>query len=150
VTPSGPDGRQIVASQTPAAGGHTGAVTVSLKPLCAQSAQPGPDMRGPTSSQGPTELVSGMFLAGGPTVTSPRCRHGVPSGGLLTVTAANGQVVARREVRSGRFGVFPLKPGAYVLAGTISGSAVGRRLPPQPVNVAAHRTTFLNLVAPVS
>ncbi|MCW3032291.1 MAG: hypothetical protein JWM60_636 [Solirubrobacterales bacterium] len=149
VTPGSPDGRQLVATQTPSAGGHADGVTLSLKPLCAQPAQPGPDTQGPASSQGPTELVSGLFLSGGPVVTSPHCRHGMPSSGVLTVTTATGQPVARRAVRSGRFGVFPLKPGAYLLAGTISGPAGERQLAARPVKIVAHRTTRLNLVADV-
>lgn len=149
LTPSSPDGRQIVAFQSPRAGGRTGGVTVSLKPLCARPSQPGPDTLGPTSSKGPTELVAGLFLAGGPVVTSPRCPRGTPSGGVLTVTSADGQPVARRAVRAGRFGVFPLKPGSYVLAGTVSGPPGGRRTAPQPVTIAAHRTTRLNVVADV-
>jgi hypothetical protein len=149
VTPGSPDGRQIVATQSPPAGGHAGGVRISLQPLCAQPAQPGPDARGPTSSQGPTELVSGLFLAGGPVLTSPHCRHGVPSNGVLTVTTAGGHQVARRAVHAGRFGVFPLKPGAYMLVGTLSGPAGERQLAPQPVKIEAHRTTHLNLVAEV-
>jgi hypothetical protein len=145
VTPPSPDARQLVASQSPRPGSHTGQVTISLKPLCAQPDAPGPDTVGPTTSRGPSELVSGVFLQGGPVRTAPGCRHGTPSAGTLTVTSAAGQIVAHRVVREGRFGVFPLKPGQYTLLATLPGGAPP--VAPRPVTILAHKTTRLNLVA---
>src|SRR5947209_5600716 len=46
VTPSSPDGRQLVGRQSPSAGSHSQAVTVWVKPLCAQSALPAPMTQG--------------------------------------------------------------------------------------------------------
>lgn len=145
VTPASPDPRQLVGSQSPQAGSQTGQVTVSLRPLCAQPQAPGPPTSGPIASKGPSELVAGMFLQGGPLLTAPSCRRGTPSAGTLTVTGASGQIVAHRAVRDGRFGVFPLKPGRYTLLGSFS--AGGPQLAPQPVRILAHETTRLNLVA---
>lgn len=150
VTPGSPDGRQIVATQSPRAGAQTGGVTLSLRPLCRQPAQPGPDSRGPVSSSGPAELVAGLYLEGGPVQTAPQCRHGTPSSGVLTVTTPDGHLVARRAVRAGRFGVFPLKPGKYLLAGSVAGPTPGQpQVEPQPVTISARRTTRLNVVADV-
>ena len=123
-------------------------MTVSLRPLCQQPAQPGPDSRRPVSSSGPTELVAGLYLEGGPVQTSPHCRHGTPSSGILTVTTPDGRIVTRRAVRAGRFAVFPLKPGRYLLAGSVAGPGQPQ-VEPQPVTIAAHRTTRLNVVADV-
>ncbi len=147
-TPPSPDPRQLVGSQSPRAGQRAGSVTLSLKPLCAQSAAPGPDSRGPDVTSGPQELIAGLFIEGGPLELSARCRHGVPSAGTLTVTRADGTPVSSRSVHAGRYAVFPLKPGRYVLSGSFSGTG-GPRTEPKTVTIAAHRTTRLNVVADV-
>jgi hypothetical protein len=146
VTPASPDQRQIVASQSPRSGATASAVIVRLEPLCRQPAQPGPDPRAAGTKKGPTELIVGMFLRGGPLQTAPRCRRGTTSAGTLTVATPAGHVVAQHAVRQGRFAVFPLKPGAYVLSGVF---AAGAHPPPQQVTIAAHRTTRLNLTADI-
>ena len=152
VTPSAPDGRQLVGGQRPSSGDHSRAVTVWVKPLCAQPAFPGPSKRGPTASRGPAELVAGLYLQGGPTKTGPHCRRGVSEAGTLVVSTPAGEVVARRQVRAGKFGIFPLPPGSYVLGGTISGptSSSARQVPQTAVKISPNRTTRLNVVAGVS
>jgi hypothetical protein len=152
ITPSAPDGRQLVARQRPSSGDHSKAVSVWVKPLCAQPALPGPAQRGPVVSRGPARLIAGLYLQGGPTKTNPRCRRGVSEAGTLVVLTAAGKVVARRQVRAGHFGVFALSPGSYVLEGTISGGSASsaRQVPQTAVTIAARRTTRLNVVASVS
>jgi hypothetical protein len=150
VTPASADGRQLVARQSPSAGAHSQAVTVWLKPLCAQPANPGPQQRGPLVEKGPTELVAGLYLQGGPRQTSPSCRRGASQAGTVTVSTPAGKVIARRAVRAGHFGIFPLAPGQYVVAGTLAAHGGSpSRLPRAPVTLAARRTTRLNLVADV-
>jgi hypothetical protein len=151
VTPSAPDGRQLIGRQRPASGDHSRAVTVWVKPLCAQPAFPGPSRRGPTASRGPAELIAGLYLHGGPTKTGPHCRRPVPEAGTLVVSTPAGEVIARRQVQAGKFGVFPLPPGSYVLGGTIDGasSSSARQVPQTAVTIAANRTTRLNVVADV-
>jgi len=147
-TPPSPDGRQMVGAQSPGAGARTGSVTVSLRPLCSQPAAPGPDTRRASVAKGPTELVSGLFVEGGPLRISPRCRHGEPSPGVLTVMRTDGTTISTRSVRAGRYGVFPLKPGSYLISGALAGkgSAPATAL---PVTVAAHSTTHLDIVTAV-
>jgi hypothetical protein len=151
VTPPAPDGRQLVGRQRPSSGDHSEAVTVWVKPLCSQPAFPGPDKRGPSASRGPAELIAGLYLQGGPVKTRPHCRRGVPEAGTLVVSTPAGEVIARRQVRAGKFGVFPLAPGSYLLGGTISGgsSTAARQVSQTAVTIAAHRTTHLNVVAGV-
>jgi hypothetical protein len=151
VTPGSPDGRQIVARQTPNAGGHSQAVTVWVKPLCAQPAQPGPERRGAAQSPGPTELVAGLYLQGGPVQTSPHCRRAFPEAGIVTVSTRGGKAVASRRVRTGHFAIFPLRPGSYVLDGTLSGGpgSAPRDVPATSFTIVAQRTTHLNVVAAV-
>jgi hypothetical protein len=151
VTPAGADARQLVARQSPGPGGRTSAVTVSLRPLCSQPSEPGPAIAGPTSRSGPTELVAGLFREGGPLRLAPSCRTGSPAGGTLTISSASGQAIARRAVKPGKFGVFPLPPGRYVVSGTLGDTAGGSpvELGPEPVKIAAHRTTRINVVESV-
>jgi hypothetical protein len=145
VTPAGPDERQLVGAQRPARGAHTRAVTLWLEPLCSQAAQPGPESRGPESEKGPTEIVAGLFLEGGPLRLGPRCRRAMTAAGTVTVATLSGQPVASRSVGAGSFAVFPLKPGRYVVSGTI-GSATPA---PRQVTVVARRETRLNLVSQI-
>jgi hypothetical protein len=147
VTPSGPDGRQIVARQSPGGGGRTSSVTVFLEPLCAQPAQPGPKHAGAEQRRGPTELVAGLYVEGGPLQTSPHCRNALPQGGTLTVSSSAGEIVASRRVRDGHFAIFPLAPGSYVLAGSLSRAGGRLDVPPTGFTIAARRTTHVNTVA---
>ena len=150
VTPSSADGRQLVARQSPGAGARSQAVTVWVKPLCAQPANPGPAERGPHARKGPTELIAGLYLQGGPLLRNPSCRRASPEAGTVTVSTPAGKVIARREVRAGHFGIFPLPPGPYVVGGTFAGQGGHpAQLPSEPVTLAARRTTSLNLVATI-
>lgn len=151
VTPPSPDARQLVGRQRPSAGAHSQAVTVWVKPLCAQSALPGPDRVGPEQHKGPTELVAGLYLAGGPLRMTPHCRKALPEAGTVTVSTPSGTVIARRSVRDGRFAIFPLAPGSYVLDGALAGGSGSARaaFPQTAFTIAARRTTSVNLVASV-
>ncbi len=150
ITPASADARQLVARQRPSAGARSQGVTVWVEPLCAQPADPGPPRRGPIVTKGPTELVAGLYLQGGPLQTSPNCRRGSPEAGTVVVSTPAGKVIARRRVRAGHFGIFPLAPGRYLLSGTLAGQGGHpTQLPSAPVTLAARRTTQLNLVANV-
>ncbi len=151
VTPASPDGRQLVARQSPRGGGRARAVTVFLDPLCAQPALPGPKHAGAEQSRGPAELIAALYLQGGPVKTSPHCRNARPEAGTVSISTAAGQPVATRRVRGGHFAVFPLAPGGYVLAGTLSKSPDGGQVtvPPTAFTIAAHRTTHVNAVVRV-
>lgn len=153
VAPTAPQGQQIVGRQSPSAGSRAQAVTIWLKPLCAQPAQPGPTERGPAVTSGATQLISGLFLKGGPLRQSTQCRKGTPSAGTITIAAAGGgSVIARRAVRDGRVAVFPLRPGRYEVEGSFAraqrnGAPIDVK--PEPVTITAHHTTRLNLVGQV-
>jgi hypothetical protein len=151
VTPPSPDGRQLVARQSPPAGGHAQAVTVWVKPLCSQSALPGPAHRGAEERSGPAELIAGLYLEGGPLRQSPRCRTARSQAGTVTVSTPAGKRLVRRNVRDGRFAIFPLAPGSYVIEGVLAGQAGARgtAFPRTAFTIAARRTTLLNLVVDV-
>jgi hypothetical protein len=151
VTPEDADDRQLVARQSPGPGGRASAVTVSLRPLCSQPAEPGPEVTGPTSRPGPTELVAGLFREGGPLRLAPNCRTASSAGGTLTISSVSGQAITHRAVKAGKYGVFPLPPGRYMVSGSLGDTANGTpiQLGPEPVKIAAHHTTSINVVEAV-
>ena len=148
VTPDGADDRQLVAGQSPGPGNRTSTVTVSLQPLCSQPAEPGPEVTGPTSRPGPTELVAGLFRKGGPSRLDPTCRTGSPAGGVLTIFSLSGNAIAHRSVRPGKYGVFPLPPGRYLVGGSLGDTADGKpiQMGPEPVRITSRHTTRVNVV----
>jgi hypothetical protein len=67
----------------------------------------------------------------------------------VTVSSAAGKLLVSRKVRGGRFAIFPLAPGSYVLAGKLAGASGPVPVAPTPFTIAAHRTTRVNAVARV-
>ncbi|HZU61025.1 MAG TPA: hypothetical protein VE983_08670 [Solirubrobacteraceae bacterium] len=69
----------------------------------------------PKYTGGPTELVSGLYIQGGP-VPPPPCqpRPRGPYAGTLRVTSGQGSVVSR-TVKNGRLAHIPLPPGRYTV-----------------------------------
>ncbi len=151
VTPSTAQDRQLIRRQQPAAGSHASAVKVFAAPLCAQPALPGPPGHGPRSSGGPTELITALYLKGGPVRTTPYCRRGTPSAGTVIVSTPDGRTLVRRQVRSGNSAVFPLSPGRYLVGGTVAGNASSGpvQVATVPVTITARHTTQLDVVAAV-
>jgi hypothetical protein len=114
---------QTVDRQLPAAGGRSSSVTVWLNPSCSGSGAYGPGLKEPVVTPGPTELVSGFYLDGGPLVrfSDPGCRRREPSpeAGVVEVfNAATGALLATRTSTGGHFVEIPLPPGSYKLLGT--------------------------------
>lgn len=73
----------------------------------------------PVYRTGPSELVSGLYVQGGP-VPPPPCKPKPrgPYGGRITVTrASTGAMVASRTVRNGHLAHIPLAPGRYKVSG---------------------------------
>jgi hypothetical protein len=128
-------------------------VTVWLKPLCFQSADPGPPAGEPLVKRGPTELVSGLFLAGGPLSRSPRCRSGTPSPGTITVTSSTtGAVVASDNVARGQLATIPLAPGTYTIQGTFGNAFTNgqaMKTQPQQVTITAGYTVRQDVVVAI-
>jgi len=148
-SPAEPDPRQLVGRQSPAPGTRASAVTVWLRPLCHQSAAPGPALSGPTAMHGPTRLVVGLFLAGGPLRTSTSCRAASPYAGTITVSAPDGRLVISRTVRQGRYAIFPLPPGRYQLSGSVADGGPPLLAGPRAVTLESSNTTRINLTAQI-
>jgi len=150
VPPSGPSLAQIITRQTPHAGGVGRIVTVWLKPLCDQSAEPGPPAHEPRVKRGPTELVSGLFLDGGPLRRAPRCRSGTPWAGTIAVANQAGKVIASDKVHTGKLARIRLAPGTYTIHGTFADATRNGQpieTEPQTVTITAGETVREDVVA---
>ena len=78
---------------------------------------------------GPTELVSGFYLVGGPDsrrFSTPGCRlpEPPPGSGTVEVLNASGALVAMQTSGYGHFVEIPLPPGTYTANGTFLGATV--------------------------
>ena len=114
---------QTVERQSPEALELSASVTLSVNPLCAGSAAPGPGIDEPMVTQGPTELVSGFFLAGGPLrlFSTPGCalpEIPSPGAGSVEVMDAGGALVATATSTPGHFVEIALPAGSYTIRGT--------------------------------
>jgi hypothetical protein len=100
-----------------------------------------------------TELISGLFLDGGPLRRARQCRPGVPFPGTITVTsAATGKVVANDKVASGHLAKIRLVAGAYTITGTFA-DAFSNNEPikarPRTVTIAAGTTVRQDVEASI-
>jgi hypothetical protein len=113
---------QTIERQSPAAGGRSSSVAVWLNPLCFGSAAYGPGLKEPLIKPGPTKLISGFYLDGGPLArfSAPGCKRPVPAPepGTVEVMNASGMVVAAQTSTDGHFVEIPLPAGSYTLTGT--------------------------------
>jgi hypothetical protein len=83
----------------------------------------GPRGSEPVRSPGPTELVSGFYLDGGPLArfSDPGCIRPAPPPGVGIVEVINpttGALVATQTSERGRFAEIPLPAGSYTIRGT--------------------------------
>jgi hypothetical protein len=115
-------GIQTVERQSTTTGAHSSTVTVWLNPFCRGSAAPGPGLKEPSLTRGPTVLISGFYFAGGPLAhfSDPGCQRPAPppSAGSVEVTNASGAVVATQTSTSGYLAAIPLPAGSYAIVGT--------------------------------
>jgi hypothetical protein len=118
-------------------------VTLWVNPVCPVSADPGPPRGEPFVTPGPAELVSGLYLDGGPLFlrSVPNCASisGTPGAGTITVTdPVTGAVVASKNVADGQLGVIQLAPGTYTVVGTFANATSNgqpKRSPPETVTI---------------
>jgi hypothetical protein len=95
-------------------------IDVWLVPQCVEPGDPGPPAGEPFLTPGPTELISGLYLGGGPIASYPGpCRSGTPGAGMIVVIdPASGATVATATVANGQLATIPLPPGTYTVEGT--------------------------------
>lgn len=128
-------------------------------------AAPGPPASEPKTTPGPTELVSGLYVAGGPHrfVSVPDCSKiaGIPGAGTITVRNPQelgapknelGPLVATQTVSRGQLAQIHLQPGTYAVQGTFGDAVVNGVHPvsmPITVTIAAGRTVRADVVLPI-
>jgi hypothetical protein len=146
---------QTVARQSPSRGGRSSRVTVWLNPICHREAAYGPELKEPLLTPGPTELVSGFFMVGGPLrqFSTPGCKLPAPplGAGTVEVTNAGGAVVATQTSASGHFVEIPLPAGSYTITGTFLNATVNGVHPKEseavtiPAGHSVRQDFFLNV-----
>jgi hypothetical protein len=132
---------QTIAGQTVVRSRGGRAIAVWVNQLCLDSADPGPPAGEPRSTPGPTGLVSGLYLDGGPLAhrSARDCESisGTPGAGMVTVSnPATGAVVASQSVANGQLAKIPLPAGTYTLVGTYANAFVNdQHMQSRPVTV---------------
>jgi hypothetical protein len=113
---------QTVARQSPAGGGRAAGVTIWLNPFCRGEAAYGPGPKQPALTPGPTELISGFYVLGGPIAlfSDPGCKRPAPppDAGTVEVTNSSGAVVASQTSSEGHLIEIPLAAGSYTVTAT--------------------------------
>ncbi len=129
---------QTVAQQSPA-GGRSSRVTVWLNPYCFGEADYGPGIDEPVVKPGPTEVISGFYLIGGPLTrfSDPGCKRPAPppGAGTVEVTNASGALVTTQSSTSGHFAEIPLPAGSYTITGTFLDATINGVHPKQSESV---------------
>jgi hypothetical protein len=144
---------QTIAVQAPAAGTRTTVVRLTLNPLCFGSALAGPP-RNEGMRRGRTELITGVYLVGGPVLaySSPGCKRkpgtaAKPGAGRIDVFAAGGGApIASRTAERGRLVIFRLPPGHYHVSGH---AQHGPEIFARPFTIRAGYTTRRYVIEPV-
>jgi hypothetical protein len=123
---SGGEDRRRIARQAPRPSDRAQSIDVWLVAECAEMGAPGPPPGEPFVTRGPTELITGLYVAGGPFEVFPgRCRKGVPEPGTIKVTdSASGTTVARTTVAKGQLAHITLAAGSYTIDGTLSDATI--------------------------
>lgn len=110
-----------------------------VNPLCSTMGAPGPPRGDPKVTPGPTELITGLYLAGGPHrfVSVPDCEAiaGTPGPGIITVRSGSGlartdgagALVATVTVAAGHLATIPLAPGTYTVTGMFGNATINEK-----------------------
>lgn len=124
---TGIDPGRRIARHEPQPGVRGQSIDVWLVPECVEPGYPGPPAGEPLVTSGPTELISGLYLAGGALgMYRGPCRQGTPGAGTITVVdPASGATVASVTIANGQLATIPLAPGTYTINGTFSDARTG-------------------------
>ncbi|HEY5011049.1 MAG TPA: hypothetical protein VIH73_07820 [Acidimicrobiales bacterium] len=138
---------QTVRTQDVRPGKVTKVVTLTINPLCSGAAENGPPAGEPIITTGPTELISGLFLEGGPFMirSAPNCKDVVEksSPGWITVTNSAGTVIVNKmELKQGQLLYVKVPAGKYTITGVL---AVNNKVGPITVDVPAGKTVRQDL-----
>jgi hypothetical protein len=126
-----------------------GAPATAQRSQCGQSADLVLPNREPRARRDAGELISGLYLAGGPAASSRHCRTEASSPGTITVTS-EGRTIATRSLAAGGLAKIRLNPGAYMITGTFAdATSEGRPITtrPQRVRIPVDRIIREDVVA---
>ena len=142
---------QTVRTQSVRPGKVTNLVTLTVNPLCSGAADDGPPAGEPIITSGPTELISGLFIEGGPFIdrSAPNCKQVAEksSPGTITVTNSAGTVIVNKmELTTGQLLYVKVPAGKYTLTGVLS---VNNKVGPITVEVPADTTVRQDLTLDV-
>jgi hypothetical protein len=140
VQPPGARASQRVVQQVPTAGVSARPIRVWLAPRCPKPGPTALPAHEPLLTVGPTELISGFYVVGGPAFPPWICPR-VPEPLADTVTVidpASGMTMGSATVGQGQLAVIPLPPGTYTI----------RAAPATPVNNLAPRTSDQTVTIP--
>jgi hypothetical protein len=142
---------QTIRTQNVRPGHVTKAVTLTVNPLCSGAADNGPPAGEPITEPGPTELISGLFIEGGPYIlrSAPICKEVAEksSPGWITVTDSAGTVIVNKmELTTGQLLYVKVPAGKYTLTGVLS---VNNKVGPITVEVPADTTVRQDLTLDV-
>jgi len=117
---------QTVRTQSVRPGLSAKLVSVSVNPLCPGPAGLGPPLGEPIEKSGATELITGLFVEGGPLIfrSAPVCKDlvGKSTSGTITVVNSVGTVLAKNMALSaGQLLYVNVQPGTYTVSGKFSG-----------------------------
>jgi len=117
---------QTVGTQSVRPGLSAKLVSVSVNPLCPGPAGLGPPLGEPIENPGATELITGLFVEGGPLIfrSAPVCKDlvGKSTSGTITVVNSVGTVLANKMALSaGQLLYVNVQPGTYTVSGKFSG-----------------------------
>ena len=138
---------QTVRTQDVRPGKVTKVVTLTINPLCSGAAENGPPAGEPIITTGPTELISGLFLEGGPFMirSAPNCKDVVEksSPGWIAVANSAGTVIVNKmELKQGQLLYVKVPAGKYTISGVLS---VNNKVGPVTVNVPSGKTVRQDL-----
>jgi hypothetical protein len=141
----GPRPQQRIVQQAPLGGHRAHAISVWLVPRCPKAGPTAPLTHEPSDTAGPAELISGIYLSGGPATPPWMCpRVPAPSAGTISViNPATGATVASADVVRGQLATIALTPGTYTIEGTDSdahSNGIAMNAGPQTVTIPAGMT----------
>jgi hypothetical protein len=139
---------QTIHTQSVRPGQIARVVSVSVNPLCQGSAALGPPPGEPIIKAGATELITGLFLEGGPLIfrSAPACKDLVAksTSGTITITNSVGTIIANNmALTAGQLLYVNVQAGPYTISGKLSG---GTTVGPITVNVPSGEVVRQDLV----